>query len=144
MYIKNTARRQSVGLVGREYQAPPKPRILRAGVKTSVGDLRGARGIGRAEAEEYDLRDDDGLYAYEGVIDEEANRALAETRDGHQVARSNVERAGEDARQQQMDAEAKLVQLMDEDAADAAKEKELEHVKGLGLVAYVFVVLLAY
>src|SRR4051794_7468257 len=108
-----------VELRGRKYAIPRKPRLLRFRLSGWLADRLGARGIGRAEADGFSLKDEQAeQYHYENYIDEQANRAIAETRDVHQVRRANVVRAGEDARQQGIDAQPRLVKEIEQDRAD--------------------------
>lgn len=136
--------RASIGLRGGQFQPPPKPRILRSKARTELADRRGAKNIGRAGAEEFDLSDSEGQYYYEGLIDAEAEGAIADTREAYEVARGNAEKVETDARQQRLDAEPKLFAVIEEDKEDEQVEQERAHLRGLGIVAYVFVLVVAY
>jgi hypothetical protein len=139
----NTGRLKAAGLHGKAYQPPPDPAIVRARKRTKLADGRGARQIGHAEAEGHDLTDGNQHY-YDGLIDEQANEALAETREGHQEAAANNERAAEDARQQQDDAMQRIIQIEQRDAEDAEVERERSHLRGLGPVAYFLILVFCY
>lgn len=142
--MSNHTHRPDAGLQGKKYEPPPLPSILRSNTRTEFADRRGAREIGRANAEDYSLCDEGGEYYYEQLIDEQANGALASTRDGYQQSCANVEKAGEDARQQRMDAEPRVIQIIERDRKDEETERKLAHLRGLGIVGYVFVVILGY
>lgn len=131
------------GLQGKEYQPPADPAFLRRG-HANLTDRRQAANIGRAVAEDHDPSDADGELYYAGVIDEEANEALAQTRGGHQQARANNENAAEDARVRAAAACQRIDEIDVQDAVDAEREAELAHLKGLGRAGYWFAVILSY
>jgi hypothetical protein len=139
----NTGRLKAAGLHGKAYQPPPDPAILRARKRTQRTDNRSARELGHAAAESQELADGNQQH-YDGLIDEQANEALAETREGHQEASANNDRAAEDARQQQDDAMREIIRIEERDAEDAEVERERSHLRGLGPFAYALILVFCY
>lgn len=105
MLHNDNRRRADAGLPGEQFQPPPKPKILRSGARTEISDWRGAKDIGQAGAEAFELSDAHGQYHYEGLIDAEAESAIASTSEGYEEARGHTERVEGDARLQREDAE---------------------------------------
>ena len=143
MQFHSSHRIKAAGLQGKEYQPPPDPPFLHA-IRSNIKDRHHAANIGKAAAEDHELTDDEGRFHYVGVIGEEAEEALAQTKDGHQKARANNENAAEDARLQGEAAQKRIEQINADDAKDAEFEASLGHLKGLGPIGYWFVAILAY
>ena len=143
MTIKRSARLSLVELRRKPYQPPRDPGFVRDKLRNRVADWRGARAIGQAVAEGHDLTDGSQFH-YEGTLDELANKALADTREGHQDAAANTASVAEDARQQKDDAEARIEQLEEEDREDRETERQRSHLRGLGFFSYCLISAFCY
>jgi hypothetical protein len=132
-------------LRGKQYEPPARPTILRSNFRTRLTDRVNARGTGGVMAQDGEiLRGDDGTLHYVGVIDANADGAIAGVEQSYEKPKGNVQDTGRDAELRQADAGRELAQLEVEDGELAREEDRLKDRRGLRPFGYAALIALLY
>lgn len=131
-------------LRGKAYAEPGPPRILRSSRATERGDRAAREALGKAAAHDFAVADEGGTPYYEGVIDAEADGAIEGVHEAYEIPKGNAHKAGEDAEQQQRDADRELGSLKEQEPELLAEVARYKDRRGLTLPGYVLVLVLGF
>jgi hypothetical protein len=131
-----TGKTQQVRLRGREFEPPRKPDFLTRTVVVAFNDRRYGTQKGKADADGFDMVDQDGVPHAERLVDAQAARGIADQEHNFRVPKERADQVRQDAVEEQADAERELEELAERDAELAEAEAELGRRHGPGPLAY--------
>jgi hypothetical protein len=131
-----TGKTRPVRLKGRQFEPPRKPDVLTRGVVVAFNDRRYGTQKGKADADGFDMVDEDGVPHAERLVDAQAERGIADQEHNFRVPEERADQVREDAIEEQADAEREIERIDEKDAELAEAERELGRRPGPRLAAY--------